>query len=158
MQSDQHTPREAAQALLSATLAAGDSARVQVAGTCMAPLINDGDHVVIEALTGPPRRGDIVVARDAQGELVCHRVLSVSPEHLLLAGDVRGRLERPTWNDLMGRVCTIDRSAASLQVAHPPRIAQRVLAWMRLYSLRRQGQLVARVIGKLQRTASGWVG
>ena len=82
------TERHIALELLSDAVRDGrEQTRLQVRGTCMHPLVQDGDWVRARPLDRPLRRGQLVVARDAQDQLVCHRVLSTQDSTFRLAGD-----------------------------------------------------------------------
>jgi nickel-type superoxide dismutase maturation protease len=63
--------------------------RVAVAGNSMAPVLRDGDWVVVVPLVRPPRVGEIVVARDprAPERLLLKRVARVKDGACTLLGD-----------------------------------------------------------------------
>jgi hypothetical protein len=81
---------------------------LRVTGSCMAPLIQDGQRVRIE-----PRRlylpGDILVFRAADGRLLCHRLLGYFPRngriHCLCQSDNGRRPDGPIpYAHILGRV------------------------------------------------------
>lgn len=55
----------------------GATARLRVAGDCMAPLVRGGDEVVLRGVAWPPAPGALVVAVSSSGAPVCHRVVEV---------------------------------------------------------------------------------
>lgn len=145
------TRRDSAESLLRTTLAKGERVRLRVSGSCMTPLLKDGDHVVLQTLKDLPTCGAIVVARSKDDDLVCHRVLAVEGDRLILAGDRGGALERHGAASIFGQVCSIERCGRPVQLPGTPRGIDSLLARLRLVALRQRGTLHGRVIGRLHR-------
>ncbi|MEM1203067.1 MAG: S24/S26 family peptidase [Acidobacteriota bacterium] len=129
-------------------------ALLEVRGSCMVPIVRDGDRVTVSPCRSP-RLGDLVLARDARDRLVCHRVLALEPEGLLLAGDRTSLSEVHPRAAVLGRVTEVirgnrrlgldsraarwmDRPLARLHSATLPRggAGRRVTGW-RLWLLER---------------------
>lgn len=80
-----------------------------VRGTCMVPLLADGDRIVVEQR----RRywpGDVVAFRSQAGPLLVHRLLGPLRRSgswwILAQGDALSRPDEPVpWHNLLGRVC-----------------------------------------------------
>lgn len=112
----EETHHRTAVGLLAGALESGvERVRLQVRGHCMAPLVTDGDWVTVVSPAGA-WAGQVVLARDDRGELVCHRVLGRGADGFLLAGD-RDRLgaELPAAA-ILGRVCGVHRGDRVLQL------------------------------------------
>ena len=109
--------------ITAALIAEGHSVRLTPQGTSMLPLL-DGrtDSVVVGPLQGTPRRGDLVLYRDANGVLVVHRVLCVHDEtgacDLLGDGNVTTERAIPPAR-IFGRVCRICRSGREFSARNP---------------------------------------
>ena len=108
--------RSAALELLARGIAEGESAPVAVSGTCMEPLIIEGDCISVVPLSSPPPVGTLVLAHTADGELVCHRVLYRAADGLWLAGDRTMRVDHHTPESVLGRVVTIHRGTKALAI------------------------------------------
>ncbi len=136
-------------------VAMGRRVRLRVSGRCMAPLIKHDDFVVVEALTPAVAPGAIVVARNADNALVCHRVLKTSADvgagRMWLAGDQHGVLEAHEFKSIIGRVCSIEQGSATVQVPEVPRIADGALARLHFFALRKRGSFFGRGVGFLHR-------
>lgn len=63
--------------------------RVTVAGRSMEPTFRDGDWLLVRPLGRPPRRGELVVARDPRepARLIVKRVRDVADGGLTVQGD-----------------------------------------------------------------------
>ncbi len=97
-----------AQRLLARALRANQPGRLRVRGRSMEPLIRGGDWVEIL----PPaaaRRGSIVLARTATGDLVCHRILRQAGGRVWLAGDRSSTVEEHFPESLLGVVARVER-------------------------------------------------
>lgn len=68
-------------------LAVGKKVKLRVKGDSMYPFIHGNGDVVILAPPVAVRKGDIVLARIAPEEYVLHRVVRITGENILLAGD-----------------------------------------------------------------------
>lgn len=67
----------------------------QTVGDSMEPLLHHRrSTVVLNPLSGPVRRGDVVLFRRPAGEYVLHRVVKVLPGAFLIRGDNRLYTER----------------------------------------------------------------
>lgn len=150
-------PAEITVELMREALAAGETLSLAVRGSCMEPLVRDGDRVTVAPL-GPSgaRVGELILAlEEAPGESgprwVCHRLLGIRDGLHLHAGDATHRVGRCPGDAILGRAVTIHRSpsggrtARSPLVLHWPAVGQ-LLARLHLCSLERQGSLDARIV------------
>lgn len=78
-------------------LAQGESVSLTVTGESMSPFLRHGrDQIRLEAVTTPPRRGDMVFFRRQSGQYVMHRVLRRLPDgSYALVGDGQQLVESP---------------------------------------------------------------
>ena len=105
--------QQAAIGLLAGVLESGvESVRLKVRGRCMEPLVADGDWVTVSP--GEPRIGQVALARDPRGELVCHRVLGRGEGGFLLAGDRDLVVEDYPVAAVLGRVRSVHREGGGL--------------------------------------------
>lgn len=105
---------QAAVTLLAGALRRGASACLEVRGACLAPLVRPGDRVGVGS--GEPRPGRLAVARDAAGELVCHRVVRRTSGGYVLAGDRSDVEEEHPAASVVGVVSWIERDGRSLRL------------------------------------------
>lgn len=96
----------------------GQKTRLQVRGTCMHPLVQDGDWVQVRPLRGLPRRGQLVLARDTRDQLVCHRIIAREDGGFRLAGDRSFAVEEHRRESILGEVIAVERRGRHLQL-HP---------------------------------------
>ena len=92
---------------------AGQKHWLPVAGTSMAPFLNEGDEVLVAHKAGALRRGDVVVIRQDE-RLMVHRVLvparAGDPAAILTQGDHNRQPDLPViGSTLLGRVCAVRR-------------------------------------------------
>ncbi|MGZ8363178.1 MAG: S24 family peptidase [Caulobacteraceae bacterium] len=57
---------------------------LEISGDSMAPLYRDGDRIVVDPLSGDPRRGDRVVVKTAEGEVLAKEVARCTAKTLSL--------------------------------------------------------------------------
>jgi len=101
-----------------ASLASGARLRARVVGSSMWPTLRHGEVVVL--VDGAPRPGE-VVAIEAGGRLVVHRLLRVESDRWILRGDANLRADAPVSRDaLLGRVERVERGGEELQLAKRP--------------------------------------
>lgn len=75
----------------------------QTVGDSMEPLLhNRKSTVVIEKISNPPRKYDVVLYRRPAGEYVLHRVVKVRSNHYLICGDNRIYRERVPREWILG--------------------------------------------------------
>jgi hypothetical protein len=101
--------QHAAEALRSEASRSGNL-RLRVSGRSMAPLLQPGDFLDVQAV-GPQqlRLGDVVVLQDAAGFLT-HRLVAIQGQQLLTKGDALALLDPPLPpTALVGRVQTVER-------------------------------------------------
>ncbi len=123
--------KQTAQELLAGALASGSS-RIDlvVRGGCMAPLLRDGDRVIVEPLGAPPPLGALVLVSTAEAEpgrqeqaprqLVCHRYLGrAGDDAVLLGGDRHGSGETQPAAAVLGLVRGARRGRRSLCLDGP---------------------------------------
>lgn len=78
-------------------LAQGKSVSLTVTGESMSPFLRHGrDQIRLEAVTTPPKRGDMVFFRRNNGQYVMHRILRrLSDGSYALIGDGQQQVEAP---------------------------------------------------------------
>ncbi|MEM9557365.1 MAG: ABC transporter substrate-binding protein [Acidobacteriota bacterium] len=128
--------------LLASAVRDGASPPLRVRGRCMEPLLRDGDRLELAPLGAPPRLGDLLVARTADGALVCHRVLEAAEDSVLLAGDRTRRAERVASPHWLALVVGAERGGRRMRFDGPARHLDPLLA--RLHPAR-AGRLGARL-------------
>jgi len=99
---------------LEAALRRGDSGSVwlTVRGDSMAPVVRDGDRLLVAPCAGAraPREGTIVIAKQPAG-LVAHRLVGLSHGTAVTRGDARARDDAPLHvREILGEVIAIDTS------------------------------------------------
>ena len=121
---------DAAVALMASALAGGKTARLTVSGSCMTPLIGNGDTVLFRAPSSVPPRGAVVIARDPNGHLVCHRFLGLAGDgHAWLATESSNCAERIPLESILGVGIEVERNERHLDLlAFPWRLADATLA------------------------------
>jgi len=78
----------------------------------MAPLLRQGDVIIVRLGRMRPRLGDVVVRRQ-DGTLVVHRVVKVIGEHIITKGDAALSSDPPaTLDDILGVVTAIEGASA----------------------------------------------
>lgn len=110
------------------------SVTLRVSGQCMEPLIVDGDEITVESFDGAPVFAELVLGHLPTGDLVCHRVVALDPEGFWLAGDRSLHADRHDGESLIGRVRSIRRGSARLEIATPDlrhRLQARLGGWAR---------------------------
>ena len=109
-------------------LRAGGSVRLVARGHSMTPAIRDGDRVELEPLGSPPRPGD-VLACEADGSLVIHRLVGRPGGRLELRGDAAPARDQPLApGAALGRVVRVERGGRPVLLGLGP---ERVLlAWL----------------------------
>lgn len=114
---------EVARRLLERSLGRGVPALLTVQGGCMRPLLESGDRALVRPVSRP-RAGDVVLARDGDGTLVCHRVLRRDAGGVLLAGDRSPAPELLPPSAVLGRVDEVRAGGRSYRL---DRLAERWL-------------------------------
>lgn len=78
-------------------LAQGKSITLTVTGESMSPFLRHGrDQIRLEAVTSPPKRGDMVFFWRQNGQYVMHRILRCLPDgSYALIGDGQQQVESP---------------------------------------------------------------
>lgn len=105
----------------------------------MWPVLKEGDRVHVEPCAGKPGVGDIIVARAPSGILV-HRVLRVTDESVVMAGDNSHAEDLPVgFHAIAGVVDKVDRGGKTFTPA-----AKSVARGM-------VGRLARRTLGALER-------
>lgn len=114
-----------------AALERGQRVRLTANGSSMIPFIRDRDVVELEPLRCAPQPGDVVLAEEADGRYVVHRIVRVRGETLLLRGDAQRRCEGPFASDaVLGRVTTAWHDGRARNLLRGPwRLAG--LVWVR---------------------------
>lgn len=127
----------------------GSVVRLEVRGWCMEPLLLDGDRVSITSLDGPPRVGQLVLARDADDRLVSHRILFWHDGAGWLAGDRSQRVERHGHGEILGLIDAVERRGQRLIIPCSPRLDALLARWHYL-SWRLRGGLPGRLLEALR--------
>ena len=83
--------------LVKELLAQGKSVSLTVTGESMSPFLRHGrDQIRLEAVTAPPKRGDMVFFRRCNGQYIMHRILRHLPDgNYALIGDGQQQVEKP---------------------------------------------------------------
>lgn len=84
----------------------GLSIDISIRGNSMFPTLKEGDTVTIKKKTY--KKGDILVFRYADNELLVHRLLKMEDEMYYCKGDNSFRLEEVSSNDIVGAVLYIN--------------------------------------------------
>jgi len=145
--------------VIKSALSRGQDVRMTVHGSSMRPFIANGDTALLTPLGGSPQLGDILLARNADGRYVVHRVVRLSDAGVHLRGDSQPQGEGPfTEERLLGGVLQSERDGHIRRHARGFwRIAGR--AWVRAFPLGlrllEQGKqlrvLASKVLRRLQR-------
>ncbi len=94
---------------LKAKLTNSGSIMVSLTGTCMEPLLFEGDEALVRPLH--PQEdvcvGDICVFKDADGSLASHRVVSVFESKVMLKGDKSNKAEMISRSHIIGTVGSV---------------------------------------------------
>jgi signal peptidase len=82
--------------LVEEAIRGGATVRITATGNSMLPFIGHGDAVELQPLgRAPLRRGDVVLARVAQGAYVLHRVVKARGTVVTLKGDALSNCDPP---------------------------------------------------------------
>lgn len=88
-----------------AALERGQRVRMTVNGSSMSPFIYNNDIVELEPISASPQVGDIVLAHNAGGCYIVHRVVRARGESFYLRGDAQTYCEGPLApENIFGRV------------------------------------------------------
>lgn len=106
------------------------SARIQVRGDSMRPLLQSGDRVWVEALREPLAVGQLVLL--ARGGWVIHRIVAVGNTTVETRGDACLRSDQP-WKpaEVIGRVVARERVEGQRVSLPTPNRALRLLLRLR---------------------------
>lgn len=116
----------------------GMAVTMLVKGRSMLPFILGGLESVVLTRPGEIREGDVVLAQIAEGRYVLHRVMSVSPERVVLMGDgnIRGKeVCRP--QDVLARADEVVGEDGRHRRLDTPAQRRRARQWRRLLPVRR---------------------
>ena len=100
--------------LLAEALAVGRCVNLSASGRCMVPVIRPGDRLEIEP--GEPTEGAVALVRQGDGELVCHRALTVSEDGIWAVGDRASNLRRHSPSHVLGVVRRVEGPSAALRL------------------------------------------
>lgn len=92
-----------------------------ISGNSMAPfLVHGRDTVYLSKLTGPIKRGDMVLYRRKGGQYVLHRVFRAGAHTLDMIGDGQVGVEPGIrHSQLLARVTAVRRKGRLLKAGHP---------------------------------------
>ncbi len=94
--------------LATGLLRGGRAVRFTARGGSMAPFIRDGERVTVRPLRGAPRRGHVVLAARADGEVLLHRIVRRERGVLITRGDALGTEDAPLRpEEVCGRVVRV---------------------------------------------------
>ena len=130
----------------------GGRARLPVTGSSMLPMLRGGRDVVeLVSLSAPPKRGEVVLYRRADGTYVLHRVIARRDETTCLCcGDNQWMREPVPDANMIARVDGFIRRGRRIGVDAPGyRIYQTL--WTAMMPLRRPILAVRRVLGFVKR-------
>lgn len=114
-------------------------------GRSMQPLLYEGKTIaVLLPVTAPPRRGDVVLYKRADGDLVLHRVVRVQGDSYIIRGDNCFYDEPVNSAQLLGVMTEVVRNGKTIRVTDA---AYRCYAafWMGSYPLRHFADRVRRL-------------
>lgn len=119
-------------------LRAGRSLTVSTVGTSMQPLLRQGEtRVVLVPLSGPPKKGDVLLYRRPTGEYVLHRVVRTADGLCWMRGDhCYEPLEPVEPGQLLGMAQEVLRKDSSSFPVTAPLYRLYVAAWLGSYPLR----------------------
>ena len=147
--------KRAAVDLVVRELGEGRTVRLPVSSTSMAPVINAGDLIKVEPVSGRLKCGDIVViGRDE--DWIVHRLLGVltlgGRQQVVTRGDSAHRCDTPFGVDsVLGRVTGIVREGREESISCNWRcVLQAWLGWQ-VFRLRKAG---GRIVGVVSRRAN----
>lgn len=87
-------------------LSCGEKVMLTVTGNSMLPFLRDGrDSVVLGKLEKPPKRGDIVFFKRANGAYVLHRVVKRKGDLYYFSGDAQRVVEGPIEKGRLLAIC-----------------------------------------------------
>ena len=144
-------------------LRSGVSIRFLAHGESMAPLVRDGDVLLVAPVEiGKLLVGDVVLCLSHPGRVVVHRVValsdSVSGLQALIQGDnVRNPDGAFGADSILGRLVSLERSGARIDAHHRPmRLLGRFFVWRSRSALGqgRAGRLVVRALRRMPGFAS----
>ena len=99
-------------------------------GGSMSPFIKDGDMVLIEPCTAPPKPGDIVLIKTPQGMAILHRVIRADNEHITTRGDASHEVDGTfSMQAVVGRAKRVEGKGYNFHLKRPFNymIARRIL-------------------------------
>ena len=112
--------------------------RLRVKGTSMAPMLQNGDGLIVHPVPiEMVKPGDLLTFR-RNDEIVTHRLVAIHPTELILMGDNLYALDAPVLPEqILGRVTALqkDEKQKSIQGAGWP-VIHRTLAWLGQQSTR----------------------
>ncbi|MDE6267473.1 MAG: S24/S26 family peptidase [Muribaculaceae bacterium] len=132
-----------------ALLREGKRVKLRARGESMRPFIRGGeDTLVVSAPTGELRKDDIVLARDAGGEYVAHRIVEINGCRVTLMGDgnLYGR-EECRREDVLGVVSSIIREDRESSMT-TWRIRMLARGWRMMLPIRRIRHKIKLLIAK----------
>ena len=141
----ERSARLQAEPVLAALLEGGVLCALDVTGSSMEPTLRHGDRILVAPFLGLPQPGQIVLARQASGLLVAHRLVEVAfasgRRRYLLQGDHEKGIDAAVLReDLIGRVAQVERAGSLFDVDDGPAARRRALR--RLALARRRPRLV----------------
>ncbi len=106
------------QTITSIILDGGYHASLPTIGSSMFPVIRTGDRITIEAVSGKPSIGDIIVFQ-SNGQMICHRLVKTfkkdGVQYYQTRGDAFFKRDMPiTYEHIIGRVIQIQRTNVSI--------------------------------------------
>lgn len=103
------------------TLEHTEAVPLLISGNSMYPFLAHGrDTVYLTKLTGPVKRGDMVLYRRAGGQYILHRVYRVGEDTLALIGDGQVGVEPGIrYGQLLAKVSAVRRKGRLLRAGHP---------------------------------------
>lgn len=115
------------------------AACLRVHGPCMAPILQDGDRVIVRRVDGSLARGVVVLAKSDSG-LICHRLLDIRRDRYLLAGDRSALLETHSADEIMGIAVALERGGRWIDLrGRLGRKIDALLGWLQRLRLEPRG-------------------
>jgi hypothetical protein len=106
--------------------------RLRINGSSMAPLLQDGESVIIQAIkTEALCPGDVIAFR-RNAEIITHRLVAIRLQEVLTMGDNLYELDPPVSPEMiLGHVIALERDEHQISLSRGGwAIIHRVLAWL----------------------------
>ena len=137
--------------VLQLQLEQGGKAPLQVTGSSMHPMLqNHRDAVLLEQVTRPLQKGDIIFYRRESGAYVLHRIVKLlDTEHYICSGDNQWQPEAVSADQVIAVVAAFKRKGKQYSVEHAG-YRRYVGLWTALFPVRRPILSARRLLGRIK--------